>query len=207
MTVDEFLAACAAGLDEDQESQLVSDAGVPLVKDDAALAALVEVARHDDVVADLVSESCVRVGPDRVATLIELLGVDLVARRWHSTVPRREDLNSWPVTLVLEIDRKKHRNLNRRVIEALVRAAPDDDALKYVGAGPLEDYLSPAEDDVAWIERSCDAIAGFGVAVGNVWGLDRYPRKFVARIETAIGGPVARPERRFRLRRRQSPSA
>lgn len=62
------------------------------------------------------------------------------------------------------------------LVLALVDAAPDEQSLTYVACGPLEDLLWNCGDAVIdRIELAATHNPRLGRALGNVWGLERWP--------------------------------
>jgi hypothetical protein len=76
----------------------------------------------------------------------------------------------------------------------LLRAAPDDAALMYVAAGPLEDLLKEhgehVIDDVITAARRDAKVRR---ALGGVWGRSRMKPRVVIEIERILG-PATSPE-------------
>jgi len=76
---------------------------------------------------------------------------------------------SWASDAVCEITYHDPNHL-WTIIKALVVAAPDDNALSYIGAGPLEDLLSShGERFIELIERQAAIDAKFRFCLAGVW--------------------------------------
>ena len=80
----------------------------------------------------------------------------------------------------------------REGLLALIDAATDD-LLSYVGAGPLETFISADESRVRWIENQAARSVRFRKALANVWTWGTEPDDVAARLERAAGVPLARP--------------
>lgn len=68
-----------------------------------------------------------------------------------------------------------------RLLKELVRSAPDDDALAYLGAGPVEDFVSQ-EVGTRFEERISEQLASdrrFRVAFSSAWGLPLVLQRLV----------------------------
>jgi len=76
---------------------------------------------------------------------------------------------SWASDAVCEITDHDPNHL-WTIIKALVVAAPDDNALSYIGAGPLEDLLSShGERFIELIEQQADIDPKFRFCLAGVW--------------------------------------
>ena len=71
----------------------------------------------------------------------------------------------WVLDLWWHPDWYNDRNRVRRVIEHLVEQARGDQiALENVGAGPLEEFVTDADEDLLWIESMCQRSTDFRIA-------------------------------------------
>jgi hypothetical protein len=73
------------------------------------------------------------------------------------------------------------------IIKALVAAAPDENALSYIGAGPLEDLLSKyGERFIELIEQQAAVDAKFRFCLAGAWQ-NRMSDELWQRVTTAVG--------------------
>jgi hypothetical protein len=71
-------------------------------------------------------------------------------------------------------------------ILALVTEAKDDNTLKLIGAGPLEDLLSSeAEIFIDRVEAQAAASSRFRICLSNVWGMSVIEPSLYSRIRLA----------------------
>jgi hypothetical protein len=96
----------------------------------------------------------------------------------------------WAVSVRMNSDFLARPDLVRAVVLAMIDSAPDDNALGYVGASILEDYVSDNEDTVRWIEEQATKSERFRLALQNVWCAKRVSAETFARIERAAGAPM-----------------
>jgi hypothetical protein len=66
--------------------------------------------------------------------------------------------------------------------------------LGYVGAGPLEIFVSNDESRIRWIEEQAARSPRFRRALGNVWTWGTESNEVAARMEAAAGVRLARPK-------------
>jgi hypothetical protein len=87
----------------------------------------------------------------------------------------------------------------RAGLVALIEAADDDEILRSVAAGPLEDFIADDPSRLHWIERMASSSSRFRQALGMVWIWD-LPDRVFARVERAAGVALHdnEPERRAR---------
>jgi hypothetical protein len=72
-----------------------------------------------------------------------------------------------------------------------VEIASDDAALRYVGAGPLKDFVIDDEPRLLWIESQASTSDRFRTALSNVWVWDCLTAEQFERVER--GARPARP--------------
>jgi hypothetical protein len=107
--------------------------------------------------------------------------VEAYFRCWSSE--DKEDFDAWE-----EVTDTVERNPEAAwpLITTLLARAPSEEAMLYVAAGPLEDFL--IEHGSAWLPqiRVAAAAANFRRALSGVWGRDRMSpdvRKEIERLE------------------------
>ena len=107
-----------------------------------------------------------------------------------------DDPNFWAIDLWFPVNDEwwQDEERVRAGLLALVDAAPDDDDLLYVGAGPLEDFIEHDDSRVRWIEAQASMSARFRRALSNVWIWGSVPDEVAERVERAAGVPLAKPE-------------
>ncbi len=90
---------------------------------------------------------------------------------------------SWAFDEVCDTIREKPQDGWNLVLE-LVRAAPDDDALAYVAAGPFEDWLCHhGEPRVQLLTDAVRADRRLQKALSWVWGRNRMSRELAKAID------------------------
>jgi hypothetical protein len=78
------------------------------------------------------------------------------------------------------------------LVKELVARAPDDAALAFVAAGPLEDLICKHPDAVIdRVERRAAENARFRKALRAVWGWNSMPVAIRARLDTAVADEPA----------------
>ena len=143
------------------------------------------------------------VDDDEIEELLRLVTLEDVARAWHrhalayrepaAGLPERDEHPEWwAIELWLTTAFVRHDALVRSGLLALVANAPDKIALSYVGAGPLENFVSANEDDLRWIEEQAATSERFRIALANVWCSD-LPEPVFDRLERAAQTTLARP--------------
>ncbi len=105
------------------------------------------------------------------------------------------DADWWAVEAWIDHLFDRDEELCRRAIRALAEQAPPGADLGYLGAGPLEEFVSADEDRVWWIEAEAERSPNFRKALANVW-IDDLPPELFLRIERAAGTELARPSAR-----------
>ena len=113
------------------------------------------------------------VDEEKLDDLLRVVSVEEVAAAWRCYYERSaageyvdyDDADWWAVEFWLSgAPAYRRQETARAGLLALVRAVPDE-LLGDVGAGPLENFISPKEDVVRWIEEVAQKDARFRTAV------------------------------------------
>jgi hypothetical protein len=97
---------------------------------------------------------------------------------WHDVYDAREEGRE--VRVAPAIDRLE-------LLELLAERAPDDEAVTYLGAGALEDYLE-SNPDIARVEQIAQRSDRVRLALAGVWFNDRMPPDAAARLKRLADG-------------------
>ena len=117
------------------------------------------------------------VDEEKLDDLLRVLSLDEVAAAWRCYQERAaageyvdfDDADWWAVEFWLSGAPVYRRQETARAgLLALVHAVPDE-LLGDVGAGPLENFISPQEDVVRWVEDAAQNDARFRTALGFVY--------------------------------------
>jgi hypothetical protein len=74
------------------------------------------------------------------------------------------------------------------VLMQLIHGAPGEDALLYIGAGPLEEFMCRyGESQIERILVTAQANQRFRKALSGVWGRNRIPEHIQRRIASVLG--------------------
>lgn len=122
--------------------------------------------------------------------------LDEIAVAWHRYTAAPEPKGDehpdwWAIELLLRRSAFERPAFYRAMLLKLVEHA-DEDGLGNVGAGPLENYVSDNEEDLAWLERTCSHVGGLRVALANVWCDCDVSEATMARLDAACGQPLRR---------------
>ena len=120
------------------------------------------------------------VDEDAIDELFRLVTWDEAAQAWHrhslwrravaaKDVDIAEHPDWWAKELWHSTMLWDTGEMVRSGLLALVVQAPDETALSFVGAGPLEDFVSTNEDDLRWLEEQAATSQRFRKALANVW--------------------------------------
>jgi hypothetical protein len=111
------------------------------------------------------------------------------------TEDTHEDPDWWAVSFAIEAALTRHPILRTLLLE-LLDAAPDEAVVASIGAGPLEDFVSDDEDDLAWLEAHVATTPNMPRAVAGTWVAGRVSPSTLARLDRLAGVPLARPRPR-----------
>ena len=96
------------------------------------------------------------------------------------------DPDGWAAELYYESEFWAAEEFVRSFLVTIADAAPEE-ALGWVGAGPLEDFISDDPDRLAWIEVQAKRSERFRQALGNVWIESRVTKATFLRVQRAAG--------------------
>jgi hypothetical protein len=126
--------------------------------------------------------------------VLAIVNTDDIAEAWCEGSARQwSERYSWAVDLLQLRAVATREDLVRESLLKLVEHAPNDDVLKHIGAGPLQEFVVADEARVNWIEQQAEGSERFRVALANVriWG--REPQWVCERVERAVGLPAVQP--------------
>jgi hypothetical protein len=135
--------------------------------------------------------------------LLEVVTPDEIAMAWHRYGATPEPKSTehpdwWAIELFMTSEIFQRRELHRDLILKLIEHS-DEDRLGNVGAGPLEDFISDNEADLAWLEAQCETNVGLRTALSGVWCATFVTPATLARLDAAARGALARPRPRSEL--------
>jgi hypothetical protein len=99
------------------------------------------------------------------------------------------DEDGWAAELYNESEFLQDEAFRRTFLALLPDNAPND-VLGWVGAGPLEDFVSDDADRLAWVEAQAARSERFRRALANVWIRSWASDETVRRIERAAGATL-----------------
>lgn len=103
-----------------------------------------------------------------------------------------DDALAWAYDRVSNEIRKKPIE-GWELVLALIAAAPNDEALDYVAAGPLEDWLCRhGGPRVAQVSDQAHRDLRFRRALGATWGRNRMSKELAAAIDKLVGAGAGR---------------
>jgi hypothetical protein len=108
------------------------------------------------------------------------------SRRVHGAKPPGwdSDPDGWAAELYYEPEFWADEEFVRSFLVTIADAAPEE-ALGWVGAGPLEDFITDDPDRLAWIEMEAKRSERFRTALANVWIKSHVSEATFLRIERA----------------------
>lgn len=106
--------------------------------------------------------------------------------RWET------DPDSWAIQLWFGNAIHEREETVRQFLHLLAERAPAEGDLSYLGAGPIEDFVSDDDERLLWIEEEAARSPNFREALANVWGW-RLPPEVFLRLENAAGVPLSWP--------------
>lgn len=133
---------------------------------------------------------------EQPAELLAMVTAEEVGLAWcryaERTVAARTDFVEWaadPDGWAAELYQEDElfwadEDFVRRFLTTIVEAAPNDEVLGWVGAGPLEDFASN-EARLLWIEHEAACSRNFRVALANVNPRPSLDREQNARLREA----------------------
>ena len=140
-----------------------------------------------------------------VERLTAVVSIEDIADAWwrytlraqDGEAPSENDADWWAVYLWVNPSTYEHESFLRAGLRALADRAPDGADLGYLGAGPVENFVTDDEDRLRWIEREAKRSENFRSALANVWidDVGLTPEAF-ERVETAAGQTLRRTPRR-----------
>jgi hypothetical protein len=168
-----------------------------VVDRDRWLSRAVELAAHDDQWATLLFDALDNIEPGCAARQIyELLGRDRVIHRY---VRYEKFLSHWAWEVVTDgaADDPPGDDGRWQLILDLIDACPDDEALAYVAAGPLEDFVEGDGDDhwrdvIGRIDAALDLQPRLRSALTHVCLGESPPAWALTRLDEITGG-IRRP--------------
>jgi len=102
----------------------------------------------------------------------------------------KDDQDGWAPELYHEEEFWANEEFVRTFIVTIADAAPDD-VLGWVGAGPLEDFLTEDPDRISWAEEQAARSERFRRALANVWIDSWASDETFLRVEKAARAPLA----------------
>jgi hypothetical protein len=119
-----------------------------------------------------------------------------IARAWHRfhDAPEPTDCDHpdwWAVELFMTINIQRTALYREPLLELVAQATEGD--LKFIGAGPLEYFVSDNEEDLAWLERECVTNAPLRQALACVWCAGDVSDATLARLDAAAQVTLSRP--------------
>ncbi len=140
---------------------------------------------------------------DAIDELLSLVTPEEMALAWcryatrvvNKELPERheweDDEDGWAAELYHEDEFWANEEFVRAFLVTIADTAPDE-VLGWVGAGPLEDFITEDADRLAWVESQAARSERFRQALANVWIAELSPETF-HRTERAAGVPLHRP--------------
>jgi hypothetical protein len=96
------------------------------------------------------------------------------------------DPDSWACELWLEGVIQKDEGRFRTLLHTFAERAPPDADLSFLGAGPIEDFLTDDEDRLCWVEEEAERSPNFRMALASVW-IEELGAATFLRIQGAAG--------------------
>jgi hypothetical protein len=79
------------------------------------------------------------------------------------------DPDAWASELWMEGVIQRDEQAFRTLLRTFADRAPGESLLVYLGAGPIEDFLTEDEDRLRWIEEEAKRSRSFRLALASVW--------------------------------------
>lgn len=133
--------------------------------------------------------------------VLQSVSVDEVAEAWCRFTARSrgergdDDPDWWAIAFAMTAGMEGHPVV-RPLLLALVDAAPNERVVGGIGAGPLEDFISDNEDDLAWLESQAASRPKLANAVRGSWVAGSVSESTLARLDRIAGEPLDRPRPR-----------
>jgi hypothetical protein len=109
------------------------------------------------------------------------------ARRRGEKVPDLDsDPDSWASELWHEGVIQEDEATFRMLLHTLAERAPREADLSYLGAGPIEDFLTDDEERLRWVEEEAFRSPNFRAALASVW-IEELGAATFLRIQRAAG--------------------
>lgn len=129
--------------------------------------------------------------------VLAVVSTDEIARAWHryqkAPDPKSYDHPDWWAVEFLHMrELFERRDLHRDLLLKLV-AHGSEESLGYVGAGPVEDFVSDDEADLRWFEAECATNQRLRTALAAVWVAGRVSEDTLQRLDAAAGERLGRP--------------
>lgn len=132
---------------------------------------------------------------DEPAELLALVTAKEVALAWCryaertiAATPGRVDWSAdpdgWAAALYQEDEFWADEDFVRTFLTTIIEAAPNDEVLGWVGAGPLEDFATN-EERLLWIEHEAASSRNFRFALANVYPRSSLDKEQNARLREA----------------------
>jgi hypothetical protein len=113
-----------------------------------------------------------------------------VARERGETEPDWDsDPDAWASELWTEGVIQRDEEIFRALLRAFADRAPSEAVLDYLGAGPIEDFVTDDEARIRWVEEEAKRSRNFRLALANVWIEPLGPDTFL-RIQDAAGADL-----------------
>lgn len=134
----------------------------------------------------------------RLDVVLQHVTVDEFATAWcrYSAQPSdehaEEDPDWWAISFTISAA-LEHHPIVRPLLLALIDAAPDERVVGNIGAGPLEDFISDDEDDLAWLEAESPSRPKLAQAVAGAWVAGSVSASTLVRLDRIAGVPLVRP--------------
>jgi hypothetical protein len=134
---------------------------------------------------------------DATAELLSKITPEEMAHAWcryanrnvknEGEIDWESDEDGWAAELYYEVVFLDNEPFLRAFLATLADAAPDE-VLGWVGAGPLEDFVTGEDPDrLCWIEAQAARSERFRRALANIWVRSSASDETVQRLERAAG--------------------
>jgi hypothetical protein len=139
------------------------------------------------------------VDEDDLEGLFDVLSVEEIADAWWrytQSDPKLRNVDHpdwWAVELWLGRSVFESEDRGHELIHALAERAPDSADLGFLGAGPVEDYISADEAALQWVEAEARRSENYRKALASVW-VDHLPPDAFLRVEAAAGTQLPWPK-------------
>jgi len=134
-----------------------------------------------------------------VDAVLSIAPVDDVAQAWCSYESRGgsrelsyDDPDWWAIEFFMM--RGISTETYRRLLLALCEYG-DDSLVGIIGAGPLENFVSDDEEDLAWLESQATRLPRLRAAFANVWAHGEVSEQTMLRLDRIAG--IRLPRRKF----------